>query len=88
MSACARCTSGRTRLQDTVELVDRAIREGAQVVTRHGKNTVVVLPYDEYERLTRTPGRLSEFLLASPLHGSELRIERDASQPRDIGIEP
>jgi prevent-host-death family protein len=68
------------------ELVERALNEGAQVITRHGKNAVVVLSYDEYQRLRRAPGRLSEFLLASPIAGSELIIERDSAQPPDIGI--
>jgi hypothetical protein len=49
---------------------------------------VVVLPYVEYERLTRKGGSLAQFLLASPLAGSELTIDRDADLPREIGIEP
>jgi len=70
------------------ELVERALANGVQVVTKRGEKTVVVLPYAEYERLVRRPQRLSEFLLASPLAGSELNLERDKSLPRDIEIEP
>jgi antitoxin Phd len=70
------------------ELVERTLKDGVQIVTRHGKNTVVVLPFDEYQRMTRAAGRLSEFLLASPLAGSNLSIERDRDLPRDIHIEP
>jgi antitoxin Phd len=69
------------------EVVDRALSDGAQVVTRHGKKAVVVLPFEEYERLTRGSGSLVQFLLDSPLAGSDLKIERDKSQPRSIDIE-
>ena len=70
------------------ELVDRTRSNGAQIVTRRGKKAVVVIPIEEYERLTQRSGCISEFLLASPLAGSDLHIERDQSRPRDIGIEP
>jgi prevent-host-death family protein len=38
------------------ELVRRTLEEGLQVVTRHGREVVVVVPADEYEggRQTRT----------------------------------
>lgn len=67
------------------ELVDRTLDDGPQVVTRHGRPVVVVVAYDDYQTLTR-PGNLSEFLLASPLAGAELDIERDRSLPREIDL--
>jgi antitoxin Phd len=70
------------------EMVERALEHGVQIVTRRGKKTVVILPYDEFERLTKNDQGLVQFLLASPLLGSELMMERDKSLPRDIGIEP
>ena len=70
------------------EVVNQALTQGAQIVTRHGKKTVVVLPFEEYEHLTRRAGSLARFLLDSPLADSELKTERDKSLPRDIGIEP
>ena len=70
------------------EVVERAMAEGTQIVTRRGKKTVVVMPYEEYERLTRQKGSLAQFLLDSPLAGSELSIERDKRKPRNIEIEP
>ena len=69
------------------ELVERAISQGTQIVTRRGKKAVVVMPYEEYERLTQPKENLAQFLLASPLAGSELVIERDKSLPRAIEIE-
>jgi hypothetical protein len=47
-----------------------------------------VVPFDEYERLTRRGGSLAQYLLDSPLAGSNLAIERDKSLPRKIDIEP
>jgi antitoxin Phd len=68
------------------ELVDRALAQGAQIVTRRGKKAVVVMPFEEYERLTQRASGLAQFLLASPLAGSELTIERDKSLSRTIGV--
>lgn len=69
------------------ELVERALSQGAQIVTCCGINTVVVLPYAEYQHLTQNVDSLAQFLLASPLPGSELDLLRDRSTPRDLGIE-
>lgn len=66
------------------ELVDRTMRNGAQIVTRRGKKVVVLIPYEEYRRLTTAQRNLAQFLLESPLAGSELAIERDHSLPREV----
>ena len=70
------------------EMVERALVNGVQIVTRRGRKTVVILPFEEYERLTKRIDSLAQFLLASPLPGSDLTIERDKSTPRNIEIEP
>ena len=70
------------------ELVNRTLQEGAQIVTRHGQKVVVVLPFEEYERMVRPKDTLAEFLLRSPLAGAELQVERDRNLPRDVAIEP
>ena len=70
------------------ELVERALANGAQIVTRRGQKTVVVVPFDEYQRLTKQTDSLAQFLLESPLPGSDLTIVRDKSTPRSIEIEP
>lgn len=70
------------------EVVERALAQGAQIVTRRGKKAVVVLPFEEYVRLTRQKNSLAHFLLDSPLAGSELALERDKSLPRNIELEP
>ena len=70
------------------ELVNRAMAQGTQIVTRRGKNAVVVMPFDEYKRLTEKKEGFSDFLLASPFAGSEIQIDRDKSLPRRFEIEP
>jgi prevent-host-death family protein len=58
------------------ELIDRALVEGPQTVTRNGRETVVVVSAAEWERRTRRVGNVAEFLGASPLRGSRLKVER------------
>ncbi len=70
------------------ELVEKALAQGVQIVTRRGRKTVVILPYEEYERMISPKDSLVHFLLTSPLRSSELEIERDQSLPRTIEIEP
>lgn len=48
------------------ELVERAQREGPQVVTKHGKEAVVVVSVDEYRRLKGTDDDFLEFLRSAP----------------------
>ena len=70
------------------ELVEQALANGVQIVTRRGQKTVVVLPFEEYQRLAKPSDSLAQFLMSSPLKGSELTIERDKRSPRNIEIEP
>ena len=63
------------------EVVERALKQGPQLITRHGKKTVVVLAYSEYRKLRKSQGKLSDFFRASPLAGIELT--RDRSRTRD-----
>jgi antitoxin Phd len=62
------------------EVIARALKDGPQLITRHGEKAVVVVSYTEYERLRKSQGKLSEFFKASPLAGVEL--PRDKSLPR------
>ncbi len=68
------------------EVVNRALTEGPQTVTRHGEEIVVVLSKAEYNRLRKSQGGLVEFFRQSPLVGVELDLERDQSLPRDISL--
>ena len=68
------------------EMIDRALSEGPQVVTRNGKQTVVVVPLEEWERRVKRHGNLADFLAASPLRGSELRVERSRDVARKLSL--
>ncbi len=69
------------------EVVERALAQGAQIVTRRGRKTVVVMPFDEYERLSKPGQRLSQFLRESPLSGADLDVARSKDLPRQSEIE-
>jgi antitoxin Phd len=59
------------------ELFRRAHDDGPQIVTRQGVEKVVVLPAEDYERLTRQahqPRSLVQFFAQSPLKGVKLDI--------------
>lgn len=66
-------------------VVDKALSEGPQTVTRHGKPTVVVVSVADYRKKSRSR-RKSLLELFEPLRGVELEIERDRSLPRDQGL--
>jgi prevent-host-death family protein len=57
-------------------LVERAQREGPQVVTKHGKEAVVVLSVDDYKKMTGPKMNLFEFMQKSPLDGIEIDVSR------------
>jgi hypothetical protein len=45
-----------------------------------------VVSAEEWARKTARKGTLAEFLLASPLRGSDLDITRDHDAPRDVEL--
>ena len=71
------------------ELFRRARTEGPQVVTRQGKEQVVVLPAEQYARLTqriRQPKSLVKFFAESPLKHVKLDFSRDVDSGREIKL--
>jgi prevent-host-death family protein len=68
------------------EVIDRALTDGPQTITRNGRLAVVVVSAEEWERKTRRKGNLAEFFAASPLRDSGLEIERMPDGPRGIGL--
>jgi len=64
------------------EVIERA-QTGPQVITRHGKPNAVIVSAEEWARKTARKGTLAEFLLASPLRGADLDLERLHDAPRD-----
>ena len=69
------------------ELIDRVLAEGPQVITRHGQEVVVVMPFSGYKKLTARKQRLGDYFASSPLRKSGLVIERDKQTAlRDLDI--
>lgn len=68
------------------EVVDSALKRGPQVITRRGRETVVVVAAEEWKRKVRRQGTLADFFAASPLHESGLEIERLEDGPRDLAL--
>lgn len=67
-------------------LVERAQHDGPQLVTKHGKEVVVVLSVDDYHKLTRPKKNLAKFMRKSPLSGVDIDISRDETVPRDLAL--
>ncbi len=64
------------------KVVDQAIKEGPQVITKRGVETAIVLSYAEYRQLILRQKKLSEFFRESPLVEAELDLTRDQSRLR------
>lgn len=65
-------------------LIDKSIKEGPQVVTRHGEPTAVVLSVAEYERLKKKTPDFKEFLRRAPLAGVDLSRNQDTDRDIDL----
>ena len=71
------------------ELFRRARTEGPQVVTRQGKEQVVVLPAEQFAQLTkrvRQRKSLVKFFAESPLTRVKLDLNRDVDSGREIKL--
>jgi prevent-host-death family protein len=66
------------------KLIDRSLKDGPQIVTRHGEPTAVVLSVSEYEKLKRKAPDFKEFLRRAPLNG--LDLSRNPDTGRDIDL--
>lgn len=67
------------------EVIERA-QTDPQIITRHGKPSVVMVSAEEWARKTVRKGTLAEFLMASPLRDADLDFERVRDQPRDLDL--
>ena len=82
---------GDWQLQDAKanlsQVVNKALEEGPQRITRHGRPAAVLLSERDFERLLkRKRGSLSEFFARSALRGLEIP-ERDHSDTgREIDL--
>ena len=68
------------------EVVDKALSEGPQKVTRRGRDAVVVLSITDYKKLSRTKGHFVERYRKFAGSGPELDIKRISEYPREIEL--
>ena len=71
------------------EVFRMARTEGPQLITRQGRDGVVMMPVEQFDQLVnraRQPRSLVQFFRESPLVGLELDFERDRDTGRDIEL--
>jgi len=68
------------------DVIERARSEGPQEIARRGRRAAVVVSAEEWDRKVRRKGSLVEFLAASPLRGSSLRVKRTKDRPRKLDL--
>lgn len=83
MSATWTVAEAKARLS---EVIERARSGGPQTITRHGREAVVLVSAEEWARRTRRTGNLADFLAASPLAGSGLKVSRRRDRPRAVRL--
>jgi prevent-host-death family protein len=68
------------------EIIERAMSEGPQTITRNGRTAAVVVGAEEWQRKTKRAGNLAEFFAGSPLRGSNLKVRRLKARSRKISL--
>jgi prevent-host-death family protein len=68
------------------EMIDRAMSQGPQTITRKGRTAAVLVGAEEWQRKTKRVGNLAEFFAASPLRGSSLKLRRLKQRARKITL--
>ncbi|HEY6768922.1 MAG TPA: type II toxin-antitoxin system Phd/YefM family antitoxin [Candidatus Sulfotelmatobacter sp.] len=71
------------------EVFRRARTQGPQRITKQGKEAVVMLAEEQYERLmgkSRHTDNIVDFFRQSPLMGLQLNLKRDRSPARDVDL--
>ncbi|MGA2646213.1 MAG: type II toxin-antitoxin system Phd/YefM family antitoxin [Candidatus Sulfotelmatobacter sp.] len=68
------------------EVIEQAMSEGPQTITRNGRIAAIVVGAEEWQRKTQRAGNLAEFFAASPLRGSGLKAHRLKERPRKVSL--
>ena len=68
------------------EVVNYALTEGPQTVTKRGEDAVVILSFSLYQSLIQPKEDIVDFLQKSPLKNLKLNLERKKDKPRKIDL--
>jgi prevent-host-death family protein len=75
----------QTAKQRFSELVERARNEGPQVVTKHGRDAVVVVAVEDYRRMAREDRDLISFIQSAP-DFALLELDRADDHGREVEL--
>jgi len=68
------------------EVVQKAIEQGPQIITRRGVKTVVILSVEDYRQLTNPKVNIIDFFRKSPLKDAMIDLTRDEDIGREIDL--
>ena len=68
------------------EVVQKAIEQGPQIITRRGVKTVVILSVEDYQQLTQPKVNIVDFFRESPLKDAMIDLTRDEDIGREIDL--
>ncbi len=68
------------------QLVECAMHNEPQFVTKHGDNAVVIISFEDYKKITKFETDLVTFLRNSPLLGVELDISSNSDLTRETEL--
>jgi prevent-host-death family protein len=68
------------------EVINKALRNGPQVVTRRGKKTVVIMSVEQYQSLIKPKVNIVDFFQESPLRGEDLDLTRNKDVSREVAV--
>lgn len=69
------------------EVIDKALSEGPQIITRRGVATAVLLSIKNFRSRGKAATSLVEFFARSPLCGVKLDLERNKDTGRRVELE-
>ncbi len=67
-------------------LVEQAQHKCPQIVTKHGKEAVVIISIEEYKKLVKPKSNIVKFFQKSPLATYYIELKRNTDIPRDIEL--
>jgi prevent-host-death family protein len=68
------------------EVVEHALNEGPQTITRRGKETAVLLSVGVFRALSAGKGDLVRFFRQSPLADADIDLDRRRDYGREVGL--
>jgi prevent-host-death family protein len=64
------------------EVIDEALHSGPQIITRHGRDTAVLISVDEFNKMRSKKKGFVQFFRDSPLVDSGINLDRSQDTGR------